>query len=83
MPLLSAVVLLGVAPASCVCSEVRANGARAVATAVCVASAALLGVARTEVISAKPCVCLKKSKKLTVFLTYTAPLPASDTSDKW
>ena len=48
MPLLPAVVLLGVAPASCVCSEVRANGARAVATAVCVASAALLGVARTE-----------------------------------
>ena len=51
MPLLPAVVLLGVAPASCVCSEVRANGARAVATAVCVASAALLGVARTEGIS--------------------------------
>ena len=48
MPLLPAVVLLGVAPAPCVCSEVRANGARAVATAVCVASAALLGVARTE-----------------------------------
>ena len=48
MPLLPAVVLLGVAPASCVCSEVRANGARAVATAVCVPSAALLGVARTE-----------------------------------
>ena len=50
MPLLPAVVLLGVAPAPCVCSEVRANGARAVATAVCVASAALLGVARTEVV---------------------------------
>ena len=54
MPLLPAVVLLGVAPASCVCSEVRANGARAVATAVCVASAALLGVARTEGGKARP-----------------------------